>query len=72
MSSKELFRVSLKFDGNNFDNTIDFYDVGRALVGFQRSLALTTHLVVTCESGVFSISQKDYSSLFSLSKMVNF
>lgn len=25
---------------------IDFYDVSQALIGFQRSLALTTHLVV--------------------------
>ncbi|MDE1901752.1 MAG: hypothetical protein KGI37_08925 [Alphaproteobacteria bacterium] len=38
---------TLSFKGNDSDNSqIDFYDVSQALVGFQRSLALTTHLVL--------------------------
>lgn len=32
--------------GASDDNEIDFYDVAQALIGFQRSLALTTHLVL--------------------------
>lgn len=37
----------LKFQGGAADeHMVDFYDANHALVGFQRSLALTTHLVV--------------------------
>jgi len=35
------------FSGSRADqNEIDFYDVSQALVGFERSLALTTHLIL--------------------------
>lgn len=38
---------TISFAGNASDySKIDFYDVGKALIGFQRSLALTTHLVL--------------------------
>lgn len=40
----------LSFHGGETDNhEIDLYDVAHALVGFQRSLALTTHLVLNDE-----------------------
>jgi len=43
-------RLSLKFEGNSADNhQIDLYDVSQSLIGFQRSLALTTHLVINNE-----------------------
>ena len=39
--------ISLKYFGNEADNKhIEFYDVGQALIGFQRSLAITTHLIL--------------------------
>lgn len=42
--------IKLKFEGNLSDNhVLDFYDAARAMMGFQRSLALTTHLVVNGE-----------------------
>lgn len=42
--------IKLKFDGRLSDNHIlDFYDAARAMAGFQRSLALTTHLVLNDE-----------------------
>lgn len=38
---------SLKFEGKKAeDHELDFYDVSQALIGFQRSLALTTHLIL--------------------------
>lgn len=40
-------KFEFKFQGNDSDeHQIDFYDVNQALIGFQRSLALTTHLVL--------------------------
>ncbi len=43
----QQLRFTLSFSGNDADrNEIDLYDVSQALVGFQRSLALTTHLVI--------------------------
>jgi hypothetical protein len=43
-------QITLAFSGATSDNAlIDFYDVSQALLGFQRSLALTTHLVVNGE-----------------------
>ncbi len=37
----------LKFDGNDADgHQLDFYDAAQAMMGFQRSLAVTTHLVL--------------------------
>lgn len=42
--------ITLSFGGYNAEqNEIDLYDAGQALVGFQRSLALTTHLVLNDE-----------------------
>lgn len=41
---------ALSYSGELADqNEIDLYDVGQALIGFQRSLALTTHLVLNGE-----------------------
>lgn len=43
-------KFQLAFTGNASDShAIDFYDVAKALAGFQRSLALTTHLVLNQE-----------------------
>ena len=43
----EILKLSFSFSGNNADkNEIDLYDVSQALIGFHRSLALTTHLVL--------------------------
>jgi hypothetical protein len=45
-----VMKISLQYTGGIADDSeIDFYDVATALVGFQRSLALTTHLVVNGE-----------------------
>jgi hypothetical protein len=42
--------ITLSFTGNLAERSeIDLYDVGQALIGFQRSLALTTHLVLNDE-----------------------
>jgi len=39
--------ITLSFSGKRADqNEINFYDVSQALIGFERSLALTTHLVL--------------------------
>lgn len=52
--------IKLKFEGNIADNHIlDFYDAARAMVGFQRSLALTTHLVLNGEIITQAPSLKD-------------
>jgi hypothetical protein len=43
----DAITFEFKFEGNDSDeHRIDFYDVNQALIGFQRSLALTTHLVL--------------------------
>ncbi|PTR07063.1 hypothetical protein C8R32_10818 [Nitrosospira sp. Nsp5] len=43
-------QFTLSFTGNDSDrHLIDFYDVSKALIGFQRSIALTTHLVLNNE-----------------------
>lgn len=48
MNGAVEFRLS--FRGNDSDkHQIDLYDVSQALIGFQRSLALTTHLVLNGE-----------------------
>ncbi len=45
-----MINFSLRYEGNDTDeHMIDFYDVAHALIGFQRSLALTTHLVMNGE-----------------------
>ena len=42
--------IKLTFDGGLAENhVLDFYDAARALTGFQRSLALTAHLVLNGE-----------------------
>ncbi len=47
---KSVIRFRLSYMGDDADNhQIDFYDVSHALIGFQRSLALTTHLVLNGE-----------------------
>lgn len=47
---KSDVRFTFSFTGNDSDNhAIDFYDVSQALIGFQRSIALTTHLVINDE-----------------------
>ncbi|MER9615600.1 hypothetical protein [Mesorhizobium sp. M0207] len=43
-------KFALSFSGNDAEeNQLDFYDAADALTGFQRSLALTTHLVLNGE-----------------------
>jgi hypothetical protein len=43
----QSLRFTLSYEGADADDhKIDFYDVSQALIGFQRSLALTTHLVL--------------------------
>lgn len=43
-------KFELSYSGNESDeHYIDFYDLSQALIGFQRSLALTTHLVLNGE-----------------------
>ena len=45
-----MIKFTLSYEGNDADDhEIDFYDVGQALIGFQRSLAITTHLVLNGE-----------------------
>ncbi len=45
-----MISFGLSYEGSNADDhEIDFYDVSRALIGFQRSLAITVHLVVNGE-----------------------
>lgn len=43
----DTVEFTISFDGKSSDNhRIDLYDVSQALTGFQRSLALTTHLIL--------------------------
>jgi hypothetical protein len=43
-------QFELSYSGSDSDNNeIDLYDVSQALVGFQRSLAITTHLILNGE-----------------------
>lgn len=43
-------RFYLSFNGGDAEgHIIDLYDVARAMIGFQRTLALTTHLIVNGE-----------------------
>lgn len=45
-----LLEITLRYEGGVADqNAVDLYDAGQALVGFQRSLALTTHLILNGE-----------------------
>ncbi|HEV2162456.1 MAG TPA: hypothetical protein VGR52_09535 [Stellaceae bacterium] len=46
MPSRDLI-FTLSYSGaDSDDHAIDFYDVAQALIGFERSLALTTHLIL--------------------------
>lgn len=48
--AETIASIDLKYSGLLADESkIDFYDASQALIGFQRSLALTTHLVLTGE-----------------------
>lgn len=50
MTNNDELRFTLSFEGNESEeHIIDFYDVTKALSGFQRSLALTTHLILNNE-----------------------
>lgn len=45
-----VVKFCLSYGGNESDNQqIDLYDVSQAMIGFQRSIALTTHLVINGE-----------------------
>jgi len=45
-----MAEIKLSFEGRMAENhVLDLYDAARALVGFQRSLALTTHLITNGE-----------------------
>lgn len=47
---KHDVQFTLSYYGNDADNyEIDLYDVSQALIGFQRSIALTTHLILNNE-----------------------
>jgi hypothetical protein len=48
--NEDILTLSLSFTGRLADrHRVDLYDVSQALVGFQRSIALTTHLVLNDE-----------------------
>jgi antitoxin component of RelBE/YafQ-DinJ toxin-antitoxin module len=43
----DIVKFIISFEGNSSDShRIDLYDIAQALTGFQRSLALTTHLIL--------------------------
>lgn len=45
-----MLQVELKFVGNlASQGEIELYDVAQAIIGFQRTLALTTHAVINAE-----------------------
>src|SRR5947209_10986118 len=45
-----MIQFELQYAGREADhNALDFYDAAEALTGFQRSVALTTHLVLNGE-----------------------
>lgn len=47
MPGNEILRYTLSFSGSDADDhQVDLYDISQALIGFQRSLALTAHLVL--------------------------
>lgn len=47
MTNNKIIEFSLSFEGNDSeDHQIDLYDVSQALVGFQRTIALTTNLMM--------------------------
>ena len=47
---EQAVKIILSYEGSDSDNNfIDLYDVSHALIGFQRSIALTTHLIINGE-----------------------
>jgi len=47
---EKFLTLTLSFEGNSADDhAIDLYDVSSALLGFERTLALTTHLILNQE-----------------------
>lgn len=45
-----MISIEMRFNGSKADEgLLEFYDASRALAGFQRSLALTTHLIINGE-----------------------
>lgn len=45
-----MIGFTLSFEGNDADNhTLDLYDAAQAMIGFHRSLAITTHLILNGE-----------------------
>ena len=47
---EDVLNLSISFSGGLADeHRVDLYDISQALVGFQRSIALTTHLVLNDE-----------------------
>lgn len=58
-----MIELELKFDGGLADRgLLEFYDAARALAGFQRSLALTTHFAINGEI----ITQAPYARGFQI------
>ncbi len=52
----------LSFNGNWANNNqIQFYDVAQALVGFERTLSLTTHFLLSGDVITQSPSSKSFS-----------
>lgn len=48
--NKEIVKFELVYEGGAADDhLIDLYDVSQALIGFQRSIALTCHLIINGE-----------------------
>lgn len=55
-----MLEFTLTFEGSDADeHNLDFYDAAQAMIGFQRSLALTTHLVLNGEIITQAPSLKD-------------
>lgn len=60
LSDKNNFSVALSYEGEDSDDHfIDMYDFAQALYGFERSLALVTHLVIHDEVITQATSLKD-------------
>ncbi len=49
-NNREIIKFELVYEGGAADeHLIDLYDVSQALIGFQRSIALTCHLIINGE-----------------------
>lgn len=61
-----MIKFILKYEGGDADNhLLDFYDAAQALDGFQRSLAITTNLVINGNIITQSTSLKNAKMLVS-------